>query len=325
MCIIDPITHAVAGAACAQILLGKKDHRIPGLVGALAAMAPDLDVFIHFFSQEPLSNLYWHRNFTHALAFIPLGGLLVALFFMIFPYCRKKWGITLASAVIGVATHGFLDACTAYGTMLYWPWSDRRISWDIISIIDPLFTIILCLGTAWSLIYRERKAVCISLLLAGFYLLFISWQHQRALNQVNHFAQQQQWQLDRIRVMPALGSSTLWRMIAEYNHCFLIANVATPLTGKSSLDVVTQTVRFSNKNVQFPLSSGQKKDLRLFTWFSDDYLIIANRNPLIVADGRYTGGNTLPLTTLWSIELQPDKKQISTTDDILIKEYCTNQ
>lgn len=62
---------------------------------------------------------------------------------MLFPLFRKKWQLTLAAAMIGMATHGFLDACTSYGTVLFWPWSDKRISWDIIAIIDPLFTIIL--------------------------------------------------------------------------------------------------------------------------------------------------------------------------------------
>jgi inner membrane protein len=322
---VDPITHAIVGAACAHVALGKKDHRIPGLVGALAAMAPDLDVFFHFFSHQPLSNLYWHRNFTHALAFIPLGGLLVTLFFMLIPFCRKKWTITLAAATIGVATHGLLDACTSYGTLLYWPWSDKRVSGDLIPIIDPLFTIVLCLGTAWSLIFHERKVVCISLILTGLYLLFTSVQHQRALEQVHQFAQQWHMLLTRIRAMPALGSTTAWRIIAEYKNCYFIANVSTPLTRKSTLTAVTQIPRFSTERLNFPLTEGQKKDLALFAWFSDNYLMIANRNPLIIADGRYTGGDALPIISIWSIELELNNNQVRKTDETEIKEYCTNE
>ena len=40
---------------------------------------------------------------------------------------------------MGAITHGLIDACTSYGTLLYWPISHHRESWDIISIIDPIF------------------------------------------------------------------------------------------------------------------------------------------------------------------------------------------
>ena len=48
---------------------------------------------------------------------------------------------TYIYATIGYATHGLLDSCTSYGTQLLWPFSDVRIAWNTISIIDPSFTI----------------------------------------------------------------------------------------------------------------------------------------------------------------------------------------
>ena len=42
--------------------------------------------------------------------------------------------------MLGYATHALLDSCTTYGTMLFWPFSDVRIAWNTVSIIDPLFT-----------------------------------------------------------------------------------------------------------------------------------------------------------------------------------------
>ena len=42
---------------------------------------------------------------------------------------------------MGYATHGLLDSCTSYGTQLFWPFSDERVAWDTMSIVDPLFTI----------------------------------------------------------------------------------------------------------------------------------------------------------------------------------------
>ena len=65
--------------------------------------------------------------------------------------CARLQGITTLKgtdlltcglyAIMGTLSHGLLDACTSYGTRLYWPFSQYRESWDLISIIDPLFTL----------------------------------------------------------------------------------------------------------------------------------------------------------------------------------------
>ena len=41
----------------------------------------------------------------------------------------------------GYATHGIIDSFTTYGTLLFWPFTDDRIAWNTISVIDPLFTV----------------------------------------------------------------------------------------------------------------------------------------------------------------------------------------
>ncbi|WP_019218287.1 metal-dependent hydrolase [Legionella tunisiensis] len=77
------------------------------------------------------------------------------------------------AALIGYATHGLLDACTNYGTVLFWPFSERRVYWDLISIIDPFFTVPLVLGVAWTVIHDTRVGVILGLTLAGLVLFLI--------------------------------------------------------------------------------------------------------------------------------------------------------
>ena len=43
---MDPLSQATIGAAAAQSVIKKVDLARVGLIGALAGMAPDLDVFI---------------------------------------------------------------------------------------------------------------------------------------------------------------------------------------------------------------------------------------------------------------------------------------
>lgn len=42
---------------------------------------------------------------------------------------------------MGYATHGILDCFTAYGTSIFWPFSDVRIALDWIAVVDPWVTV----------------------------------------------------------------------------------------------------------------------------------------------------------------------------------------
>ena len=138
---MDPLTQGVVGAAVSQQPANKKTILVATLLGFLSGLAPDLDIFIRS-KHDPLLVLEFHRQFTHSLIFIPIGGLICAVvFYYLF---SKRKGMTFKKTYIfttlGYGTHGLLDSCTSYGTQLLWPFSDNRISWNTISIVDPLFT-----------------------------------------------------------------------------------------------------------------------------------------------------------------------------------------
>lgn len=318
---MDPITHAALGAASAQSIFGKYSKHIPWQIGALAAMAPDLDIFIHF-KNNPLNIEFWHRNFTHSFLFIPLGGLLVALFFLCFSRYRTNWKITVGSAFMGYATHGFLDALTSYGTVLLWPWSYKRFSWDVIAIIDPLFTIPLILGTVWSVIHKKQIGVMFGLVYASFFLLFNSIQHHRAIHSMEVFAKKHQLNVTRIRAIPELASSTNWRVITKNRQCLLIAEAYTPIFKRDSLITLAQVPLFTYDNLS-NFTPEQKSDLALFSWFSDDYVINAKQAPLTLADGRYTIGNNHSLYSLWGIQFASKKGHVIKHNLILLKQRCS--
>jgi len=139
---LDPLTQGALGAALPQALSNNKKLWLIGLLGFLSGMAPDLDIFIRS-QEDPLLFLEYHRQFTHSLIFIPFGGLICAtiLYWLIGKRNQLTFGETWVYCTLGYATHGLLDACTSYGTLLLWPFSNERLTWNNISIIDPLFTI----------------------------------------------------------------------------------------------------------------------------------------------------------------------------------------
>ena len=75
---MDPITQGVLGASLPQSAARRSEVAIAGLLGFLAGMSADLDVLIRS-SADPLLFLEYHRQFTHSLVFIPVGGLICSL------------------------------------------------------------------------------------------------------------------------------------------------------------------------------------------------------------------------------------------------------
>lgn len=81
---MDVVTHAVLGATLATALsLTRRapeplaQRRIAAGIGAAAGLLPDADALIQS-GADALLVLDYHRHFTHALAFVPIGALIAA-------------------------------------------------------------------------------------------------------------------------------------------------------------------------------------------------------------------------------------------------------
>jgi len=217
---MDPLTQGTIGAALPQAF-GKKNLGIIAILGFLSGLAPDLDIFIRS-STDPLLSLEYHRQFTHSLLFIPFGGLLCAsflylLFKKISPFTFKQ---TWLYCTLGYGTHGLIDACTSYGTLLFWPFSDMRIAWNNISIIDPLFTLPTLILIVIAAIKRKNLYTKIAIGWVIFYLILGSYLHNSALNIGKHIAGERGQIISRIKVKPSFGNLILWKIIYETENQF---------------------------------------------------------------------------------------------------------
>lgn len=307
---MDPITQGALGAACAQSVLYPKDKRNAWVVGAISGMAADLDLVIRS-NTDPLLSIIYHRQFTHSLIFIPIGALLVALALYPFKRFRMSWGLTFYAALIGYATHGLIDMCTSYGTVYFWPFSNQRIAWDVISIIDPFFTIPLIAGVVWTQVFGNRRGVLVGLLTASIVLSFGVWQHQSAIGAMEHYAKAKQLPLKHVRTFPNLASSSFWRGAAMYDGKILLADIYTPLNGSPKLSNIRVFSQY--KEIDLPTFVKESKllsrDYKVFNWFSDDYVVATSQRPLVLIDVRYLWGE--PPVALWGIEFTNDNDHIS--------------
>mgnify|MGYP001579472166 FL=1 len=302
---MDPLTQGTIGAVLPQAL-SKKNLGIVALLGFLSGMAPDLDILIRS-SADPLLSLEYHRQFTHSIIFIPFGGLICALFlFVVFkkisPFNFKK---TWLYCTLGYGTHGLIDACTSYGTLLFWPFSDMRIAWNNISIIDPLFTLPLILLIVIATIKKKNIYSNIALGWAVTYLMIGMYLHNVAINVGKEIAEQRGHTITRIKAKPSFGNLILWKTIYETDNQFYVD--ATNLLFNKIIP--GESIKKLNQEEDFPWlkeESQQYKDVERFKWFSNDFLAVNPQKKNQIIDIRYSG---IPneIGGLWGVQLNPNK------------------
>ncbi len=300
---MDPLTQGVLGAALPLSTRGKSQTRAASAIGFLAGMAADLDVLIRSQS-DGLLFLEYHRQFTHSLLFIPIGGLLVAaLFFLV----ARRWfhvdflRLWLFSS-LGYATHGLLDAATSYGTQLLWPISDRRFSLSIISVVDPLFTLPLLVLVLVGVARKSGRWARLAMLWAAIYLGFGAYQHHAALSLAYGLAEDRGHSPIRVEVKPTFANLILWRSVYQTADQFYVDGVR-PSFGARIFD--GSSIAKLDVGTAFPWldpASQQARDVERFTRFSNGFVAQARDGDARIVDVRYAFIPT-EIAPLWSIRL----------------------
>jgi inner membrane protein len=209
---MEQVTQAVLGALFGHVAAAPALGRRAAIAGAVAGLLPDADVFLEPLA-DPAFPIELHRGPTHALAFVPVGAGLTTLLFLVMPSWRLRVGAVYAAAFAGWLSHAPLDACTSYGTRLWWPFSDAWVAWDLVAILDPLFTLMLFVGLYLAVRRRRVRPAVVALALACAYLTFGGVQRDRALAAQQALADARGDRIERGRAMPVLGSVLLWRSV----------------------------------------------------------------------------------------------------------------
>ena len=298
---MDPISQGVIGAALSSATARRKQLFSIACFGALAGMAPDLDVLIQS-SSDPLLFLEFHRQFSHSLIFIPFGALLVALPLYRFTRHGLSWRESYLACLSGYATHGLLDACTSYGTQLLWPFSNLRIAWNNASIVDPLFTIPLLILVALAIRRQQRQYGVIAMAWALAYSA-VGWiQQERAVATAAAVAQHRGHVPQRLAVKPSFGNVLLFKSIYEAEGFYYVDAVRVGLDDKWCQG--TRVAKFDRDKSypNLPRDTQQSLDIERFRWFSNDYLAQDSNGRIV--DMRYS---MVPnqIDAMWGISVNP--------------------
>ena len=206
---MDPLTHAISGAALARALPGKPLPTRYVILLVLLTMAPDADFVLKFISDT--TYLQYHRGITHSVLMLPLWTWLI---YSLSP--TRRAGQPLAPWLIAsaIGLHIFFDLITSFGTMLLAPLSDWRAALDLVFIIDPLFTACLLLPLLAAIVRPKlaRRLAVTGLLLTGAYLSLTVSAHNEALK----IARQEQPGAMSYAALPLPFSPFHWQLIAGW-------------------------------------------------------------------------------------------------------------
>lgn len=145
---MDTITHALVGVAVSDSWFRKRLGPVATPFALVVSALPDADIFTYFI--DPGNAWANHRGLTHsffcmAIAASILGAIILGLIRKKAlkrgePAGRAEWGWWTLLAVLCLFLHTAFDLITSWGTMPLLPFSNARLSWDVVPILDIFLT-----------------------------------------------------------------------------------------------------------------------------------------------------------------------------------------
>ncbi len=305
---METVTQALLGAAVGQAGFSHRLGRRALVWGAVAGVLPDLDV-LAIAVAGPFAEFRYHRGITHSLFFGPVVGPLLGWLLWRFRRWRgrsdpgplRAW---MALFVMALFTHPLIDVFTVYGTQLFAPFSQLRVAWHGLGIIDPIYSGILIAGLIAGFLWRRdiqrvRLAGFVALALSWSYMIYGVWLNDRAEVEVQ-VALASGGQRDAVvRVYPTILQPYLRRVVVR-NGDEVRVGLYTPLRpGGPVLE--------SFREMRHPMIEALKRtpEGALFTWFAMEEItgrVIESGDDFIVEleDLRY-GLPGRPAQGLWGV------------------------
>ncbi|HMN95738.1 MAG TPA: metal-dependent hydrolase [Phycisphaerales bacterium] len=317
---MDPISHAMLGAAAAGALLGRRLGRHAFAVGIVAGVLPDGDVLDKAIPNlvDPALPWEFHRHATHAAIAVPLIAAIAILPWMLSSAWRQRWKPLFAAGLVAAASHTLLDTCTSFGTHLWWPFTGERSAWDIIAIVDPMFTLPLLVAVAVACWRNSPRAAQVGLAWAIAVLSLGAVQHLRARAALEAHIAAGGEEVERIRVLPTLGNTILWRTLRETRdeqgrRIARAAAVRVPYFGAAELRDGEAIALIEPDALIWPDEETAARAARVFEVFdrfADGWLGFAGEPPtsawanFVLADHRYSVSSD-GFSPLWGIAARP--------------------
>ena len=174
-------------------------------------------------------------------------------------------------------THPLLDACTAFGTQLFQPFSDYRVAFNTISVADPLYTTPFLICLIWASRKTRNNPTrryinWAGIIVSSAYLLFGLY-HKLKVDRIAEAAMtKKEIPFNRFTTNPMILNNYLWNVVAEgdtaYYHTQFSINDEPNTLGK---------FRVFPKNHHLVKKYDGDRSMEILKWFCNGYYTIIRR------------------------------------------------
>jgi inner membrane protein len=281
---MDSLTQMALGACVTAVCVPREQMRRAIVIGAALGTLPDLDVAIDF--GDAVRNFTMHRGFSHSLF------VLIPLSFLIWILLRKWWEPVrrsprswLAAISLTLTTHTLLDAHTAYGTQLWWPFNPPPTAWATLFIIDPVYSLPLLVAALavffWPSSHMTRRWLATGLVLSTAYVAWSWTAREIVLSNARRSLSEMGILHPSVFVTPSPFNTLLWRVIAVHEDQYF--------EGFDSIATNDGLIEFSSH----PRGSAQLKSnqeipaVERLSWFANGFVRAeVEQDKLIITDLR---------------------------------------
>ncbi|CAM4430701.1 metal-dependent hydrolase [Paenibacillus tarimensis] len=141
---MDTVTHTLFGltlyGAVDKTRMSRKEKGALMLAAVGGSQIPDIDVISAWWDTQGRYQM-WHRGITHSVFVVPVWAALITLVVRLLFKVRGWFWFGLAA--LAVLIHDGSDLFNAWGTGFLEPFSDVRVTFGTIPIVDVLFWIIM--------------------------------------------------------------------------------------------------------------------------------------------------------------------------------------
>lgn len=188
---------------------------------------PDLDILAYPFLEQA-DQIRIHRGLSHSILVMILATLVFA---KPLAWLHRGRGLTAKEAgwfvFLTWSTHVLIDVFTTYGTQVFEPFSDQRVAWSNLAIIDFCFTLPMLIGLVMVLRHEPgslergrvmRRALAVSCVYVMFSFAMKLW----ASDQIRTRAADEIPGGRVVSVAPTLFNTFLWRGLIETEDAYWV-------------------------------------------------------------------------------------------------------
>lgn len=199
---MDTVTHGLTGWLIARALPEKWKEGHPKSFAALLAVSavfPDADGVTSLLGSEAYLRI--HRGLSHSLPGILTVSLVLTYLFTRYGKLKDRKAVFLM-ATLGQISHILLDLLNSYGTQVLQPFSDARLSLDLLFVVDLVFSGIIIAGIALSRLRPAPARTALAVLAA--YVGLAALIHEGARDAVRDAALRNGMKVVSAQALPSL-------------------------------------------------------------------------------------------------------------------------